>query len=367
MRPAAGVAGLGFGLALCAGSFDAEPLWAPGLGLLVLALVVSVWVERAARGATIVRTLGARRVEEGEGLDIVLEARIGGGAALPAPPALVRDPLAPEGLPLGDGHVRLRARFARRGRRTLAPPVLELRDPLGLVRREVVGAESDEVLVLPAIEPVRALSGGTGDAGGFLAGLGLVAAMEVDGLRPYREGTPGTRIHWSSLARGAGLMERRLRPEADERPLLVLDGRVADSPDAPEALDAAVRAAASLTRALARHGGLAVLLPGDRRPADIAGEGAAWASVHARLALAEPGSGPPAAAAGAPHTGPVVFVTARRLERFPSAWAAVARGTRVLVMPAAARGRTAAFSVAGCAGYDVTPLGPGSNPARRAR
>lgn len=108
----------------------------------------------------------------------------------------------------------------------------------GSPRREVVGAESDEVLVLPSVEPVRAPGGGTGDAGGFLAGLGLVAAMEVDGLRPYRQGTPGTRIHWSSLARGAGLMERCLRPETDERPLLVLDGRVADPHDGPQALDA---------------------------------------------------------------------------------------------------------------------------------
>jgi len=115
-----------------------------------------------------------------------------------------------------------------------------------------------------SVEPVRAPGGGTGDAGGFLAGLGLVAAMEVDGLRPYRQGTPGTRIHWSSLARGAGLMERRLRPETDERPLLVLDGRVADPHDGPQALDATVRAAASLTRALARQSGVAVLLPGDR-------------------------------------------------------------------------------------------------------
>ncbi len=174
----------------------------------------------------------------------------------------------------------------------------------GSPRREVVGAESDEVLVLPSVEPVRAPGGGTGDAGGFLAGLGLVAAMEVDGLRPYRQGTPGTRIHWSSLARGAGLMERRLRPETDERPLLVLDGRVADPHDGPQALDATVRAAASLTRALARQSGVAVLLPGDRRPADVAGEGAAWAALHARLALVEPGSGPAAATAGAPHTGP---------------------------------------------------------------
>ena len=60
-------------------------------------------------------------------------------------------------------------------------------------------------------------------------------------------------------------------------------------------------------------------------------------------------------------------MTARPLERFPSAWAALARGTRVLVVPGEAHGRRAAFSVAGCTGYDVTPAGAGTKPTRRAR
>ena len=70
-----------------------------------------------------------------------------------------------------------------------------------------------------------------------------IGAIDVDGLRPYRPGTPASRIHWPALARGAGLLERRLRADTDTRPLVVLDAR-GDGP--PEQLDAAVRAAASL-------------------------------------------------------------------------------------------------------------------------
>jgi len=120
--------------------------------------------------------------------------------------------------------------------------------------------------VLPRIEPVRAIPPG-GDGAG-IAGAGrarphIAAEVDLDGLRQLRQGTPASRIFWPSLARGAGMMERRLRPESDTRPLVLLDPRGAA---VEEDLDAAVRAAASLTVHLARAGGCALLLPGERRP-----------------------------------------------------------------------------------------------------
>ena len=48
---------------------------------------------------------------------------------------------------------------------------------------------------------------------------------------------------------------------------------------------AAVRACASLAVHLARHGGCALLLPGDRRPVTLDPELAGWPHLHARLAL----------------------------------------------------------------------------------
>src|SRR5204863_261368 len=80
--------------------------------------------------------------------------------------------------------------------------------------------------------------------------------------RPYQTSSPASRIHWPALARGHGMMERRLRMDMDARPLVVLDTR---GPAGEDAVDEAVRAAASLALHLARAGGCALLLPGERR------------------------------------------------------------------------------------------------------
>ena len=82
--------------------------------------------------------------------------------------------------------------------------------------------------MLPRTEPVDwSRRGGAGNrhtpAHGLLADA--FAASEIDGLRPYRPGTPASRIHWAALARGAGLLERRMRAEQESRPLIVLDSR----------------------------------------------------------------------------------------------------------------------------------------------
>ena len=114
-----------------------------------------------------------------------------------------------------------------------------------------------------------------------------MAELEIDGLRPYREGTSASRIHWPTVARRGEMLERRLVAELDSAPLIVLDPSGEDE----EGLDKAVRAAGSLCVHLGHAGGCAILLPGERRPVEIGHDLAGWATVHARLALVE--SGPP--------------------------------------------------------------------------
>ena len=80
-------------------------------------------------------------------------------------------------------------------------------------------------------------------------------------------------------------MERRLRPESDARPLVLLDGRDCAGADA---FDAAVRATASIALALARAGGCTLLLPPERRPHRLDRALASWPRIHTRLALIEP-------------------------------------------------------------------------------
>jgi hypothetical protein len=144
------------------------------------------------------------------------------------------------------------------------------------------------------------------------------------------------------------MLERRLVAELDSAPLIVLDSSRADD---EESLDKAVRAAASLGVHLGRQGGCAMLVPGERRPAEIGRDLSGWASVHARLAVVEAGPPPPSSSLG-PRGGAVIWVTAagagapRALERMPA-------GARILVSPAPLQRGRILFEVAGCTGYLV--------------
>jgi uncharacterized protein (DUF58 family) len=344
---------LGLGLFLLAGAglFDCEPLFVPAATLLVLAVGSLAWAVAGAFGARVDRSVGVRRAVEGEAVEVRLTARGGPLGLLGA--ALV-DPLIDEPRRLGfrrRARLRVQARFERRGRRELAPPALRFGDPLGLVTARVDGGGPPaSVLVLPRVEPVLVAGrdeGGDGTgAGGRRSGFGA-AEVELDGLRPAREGASAARIHWPSLARGAGLMERRLRPEADARPLVALDARL---PAGDEALDEAVRAAASLTVHLARRGGCALLLPGDRRPVTLDADLHGWTAQHVRLALLEAGAGPlPAALSG--RRGPLLLVIAHVPARVPRLLVSSPSSRRILVAPGELAGRRAAFTVAGCHGY----------------
>ena len=352
MRRAAGIATLGLVLVLVAGTFDAEPLWVPGVLFLVLPAAAVLWVRYASRGIVVRRRLDVRRVVEDEPLEVALEIDAG---RWPLPTGVVLEPLGDVEVPLRPGRRRQRARgkvsFARRGRRRLAPPWVVVRDPLGLATR-TVGQEAgpgDEVLVLPRVEPVRTHGAADGQGRRRRGRPAMAAEVELDGVREHRPGTPASRIYWPALARGAGLMERRLRAESDSTPLVVLDARGEE-----EDVDAAVRAAASLAVMVARSGGCAVLCPGDRRATMLDQSLGGWAHVHARLALVQAG-GRPALSAIAARQGLVIYVAGRVPARPPKVLDHAPAAGRVLVVPGAMPGRRATFSVAGCQGYALEP------------
>ena len=338
-------------LLLVAGTFDAEPLYVTGAALVLLGFGAIVWIGLGGMGATLGRELTARSVVEEQPLQVKIHAKSG---RLPLPPGWIDEPLLPEPvrLPAGrrDARVRIEVTFGRRGRRRLPPPALVLRDPFGLAQRVIGGPATDEVLVLPKIYPVQVNAGG-GDATPAHARASLLAAAEteLDGLRPMREGSPASRIHWQSLARGAGLMERKLIAEADSRPLVVLDPR---APSSPDALDAAVRAVASLTIHFAKRTGCGLLLPGDRRAAAIDQRPAdAGPAAHVRLALMDDAVGPSLAAAQN-RRGLIVYVAARPVDRAPRGLGRTPGGCLVVV-PGAMPGRRALLEVAGCFAYVV--------------
>lgn len=343
-----------FGLlmTLTAAAFDSPSLYVPGVALILLGAGSAAWVGLAARGAGLSRRLDARTVEEEQLLPVHLEIERG---LLPPPGGEVVDPLLAHPLPvLGEAarRVRIEVRFGRRGRRSIGPTLLRIRDPLGLAVREVE-SEPAELLVLPRIEaPTGVGERASGGAGAQTDGSALAvqgAELELDSLRPYREGAPASRIHWPTVARSGVMMERRLVADADSRPLVVLDTR---RPASDEALDAAVRAAASLTVHLARAGGCALLLPGDRRPSEVDPELRSWPGLHVRLALVQAGETAPFGGR-LERLGAILWVTATAPAGAPQGLTRAAAGTRYLVTPGQIEGRAAAFAVSGCSAYRI--------------
>lgn len=352
MRGALVTAGLGVALLLTAAVFDAEPLYVPGVTFVALAAATAGWVMAAARGVEVTRTVGVRRVQEEEAVPVDIRVVAG---ALPLPSGTVEDDLLPMPAPLTSGErghtVRISARFARRGRKVLRAPRVVVRDPLGLASAVVDAPEDAEILVLPRVERVRAPGDDQHGAGTALrrGRPTLAAEVDLDGLRPYREGAPASRIFWPALARGGELMERRLRADGDTRPLVVLDLR---APESEEAADAAVRATASLAVELARAGGCALLLPGDRRPSGLDPTLAGWPALHVRLALLETHAVPSLSDLSS-RRGPVLYVAARVLTRAPRALAHAPGSARLLVVPGTLPGREPVLTVAGCHAYDA--------------
>jgi uncharacterized protein (DUF58 family) len=363
VRPAAVTALLGLVLTLVAATFDAEPLYVPGIAMLLLAGLTTLWVAIAARGVRVKRTVGARRTIEEQPVHVDLVVSSG---RVPLPSGLIEDELLPGPALMGGGRqsteVRINARFARRGRKILPPPRIVVSDPFGLATQTVYADDPAEVLVLPRLEPVVAPPG-DGDGSGVTARRGrpsIAAEVDLDGLRPYRPGAAASRIYWQGLARGGDLMERRLRADGDTRPLVVLDPR---RPLREEDLDAAVRAAASLCVHLARTGGCALLLPGDRRPTALEPTLTGWPHLHVRLALVDDRNGPNVAGL-ATRRGPLLYVCALAPARPPRALQHAIGGGRYLIVPGGEgisdrpverrAGRRVVFAVAGCTGYELS-------------
>jgi uncharacterized protein (DUF58 family) len=348
--------GLGFGLTaalVC------------GLGLLGLVAGAVSWVELATLGGRLERERGPGRVDERDPYPLRLRLQ---GTLLPPPGGELMDPLLERPLLVGP---RWRRRLARDvwlegpGRRHLAPSHLTVRDPLGLWRRELSSSQSDELVVLPRVEPVRWAEGGT-ERGGRSEGSGSdsdahsrrggLAQFEVDGLRPYRDGSPASRIHWPAVARTGEMLERRLVAGGDPRPVIVFEPRGGDRAERERAM----RAAASLCVALARMGGCDLVLPGERRPFTIEPGLRSWPEAHTRIALADPraGVGAPSRLRGAV----VLWVTAGR--GLPASLRRL--DPRSLVVTPHGSRRTAAFRVAGCFAYPARASERRTAPRRAA-
>ena len=289
---------------LAGAAFDSPSMYVPGVALALLRGRCAPLGRRGVATRPAGASVGALDDPEDEAYPLELVIRQGRVAAAR------RAGHAPAGRRPGARHrdgPRRECGFgcARRGgdAGTSEPATLQLTDPLRLHTVELRGESAGSVLVLPRIEPVIVRGGSGGGRGdGLLDGLeGLGAAgidtrpidFELDGLRPYREGSPASRIHWPTVARSREMLEHRLVAGANASPLVVLDSsRPADL----EALDRAVRAAASLCVHLAPSAAARSCSPASAR-AEIDRQLSAWPRAHARLARVEPGGAAPRARA----------------------------------------------------------------------
>jgi uncharacterized protein (DUF58 family) len=351
------LAGLGFGLTaalVC------------GIALLTLAIGAVTWVELATRGGRLERLPGPGRLEESEPYPLRIRLR---RTLLPPPGGGLSDPLL-------DRDVAVGPRWSRRldravwlqtpGRVQLDPARLIVRDPLGLWERRLHSEAALDLVVLPRIDAVRwegrgsAPQGqlpGARHAGAAASRRGGLAQFEVDGLRPYWDGSPASRIHWPAVARTGEMIERRLVSGGDPRPLIVFDPRAAAERDH---LERAMRATASICVELGRSGGCELLLPGERRPLVIDPALRSWPEAHVRIAVCDSMAGPllPPGMGG----GAVLWVTAGR--NLPPTLRRQRSGS-FLITPIRSR-PAAAFRVSGCFGYSLNAVTERRERRRRA-
>jgi uncharacterized protein (DUF58 family) len=352
----------GVGL-LVAGLFFGSPaVEVPGVALLALTFGLRTWVVRAARRLRLATVPGHSTAIEGEPYDVHIH--IDGTGRL-SPGGWIEHPrLAGTRVELGmplppEAHFELR--LERRGRHSLGAPTLVVADPLGQREARIEGEDRGRVLVLPRIEPVE--RPGRDGAGDGIAELGALESLldgtssarsagvdvDIDGLRPHRPGSPSSRIHWPTVARTGEMYERLLVANAEGGPLVVLDS---SNPASAEALDCAVRAAASLCMTLARVSGCSLSVSGRDRPFVIDRGLRAWPAAHAALALVEPARAAPITRSR--RTDVAFWVTAAALASAPASGVGQ---TTFIVSPSPPSTHAPAFTVAGCTGWLATRSG----------
>ncbi len=282
MRRARQLAVAGGSLCGIAALFAIPALYVPGLAALIAAFVAPAWVRLAAARARVSLELLADTVSEGERVEMRIEVarrgpRTPGMALAPGPGC---GEVALSGA--ASETVELSMLALRRGLHLAGPACVRVADPLGICVCEVV-SQQRELLVLPRVERLDERASRQIEGRGASRRARKPAG---DSLRPYRPGAPAARIHWPTVARTGTLIERA--EIAEEEPgrssLVVLD---AEQPSSAEALEQAVRAAASLCFHLARRGGCDLLLPGAKRTLAIRSDLKSWPAALRGLALVQ--------------------------------------------------------------------------------
>ncbi len=237
------------------------PLWPLLVGAALVLAVLVVWdgvLSRRAAPIVVRRTLPARTYV-GRKSEVALLIENPGNRAVevevledvPADVAPVEPSFAQVRVPArGVTTLRYPIRPCVRGDRRFGPLVAQVRSPLGLLRRQVIGTADDVVNVYPDV--TRLLRPEALDPRRVFAAIGVRPArrrgegMDFESLREYVAGDDPRRIDWAASARRGRPVTRLYQHERHHTVLVALDasrlmgGRVEERTKLDHAVDAAL-------------------------------------------------------------------------------------------------------------------------------
>ncbi len=251
----------------CAAVLGQEPLVRVGVLVAALPVVAAAVLGRSRYRLSLARSVAPVRLAAGQTARVTLtlsnRGRVPSGVLLleeQLPYVLgTRPRFVVEGIGQGwHREVGYAVRSDVRGRFTLGPMTVRVRDPFGMVEMGRSFRGTTPIVVTPRVLPLPAISvdGGERGAGDDRPRSFSVGSAEDVTVREYRRGDELRRVHWRSSARVGELMVRREEQPWQSRVTLLLDNRAGShrGRGVASTLEAAVTAAASIGVHLLRRG-----------------------------------------------------------------------------------------------------------------
>ena len=266
-----------------------------GATIAVLVVLAALGVALVRLRLDVARELHPARVHAGTSSTVVLEVRNRGRRRTPVL-TLVDRVSGTSGAHLGVAPLEREAATGasydlpteRRGLLRVGPLEVHVTDPFGLAQARVQVTGVSELTVYPAIDdvaPVPMSSGTDPHAGRDLRSNLSPAGEEFFALREYVVGDDLRRVHWASTARRDHLLVRQDELPWQGRATCFLDTRAGYRP--ADALEPAVRAAASLVHAGRRRNQQLRLVTADGTDSGFAASNAEVEAIMERLAVVE--------------------------------------------------------------------------------
>mgnify|MGYP001234825807 CR=1 FL=1 len=266
-----------------------------GATIAVLVVLAALGVALVRLRLDVARELHPARVHAGTSSTVVLEVRNRGRRRTPVL-TLVDRVSGTSGAHLGVAPLEREAATGasydlpteRRGLLRVGPLEVYVTDPFGLAQARVQVTGVSELTVYPAIDdvaPVPMSSGTDPHAGRDLRSNLSPAGEEFFALREYVVGDDLRRVHWASTARRDHLLVRQDELPWQGRATCFLDTRAGYRP--ADALEPAVRAAASLVHAGRRRNQQLRLVTADGTDSGFAASNAQVEAIMERLAVVE--------------------------------------------------------------------------------